>query len=128
MKKSITFKDPETGKDYELMYTIASLSKVERRLGRSLMYLIKAVLSGARSLNLVTIDFTIDSVEEGLQNKPAGFSGADFVSDYCAKGGDLDTLNWYILQAMILTGLFTTGTVQDAEAMLDGLNKLVPKA
>lgn len=115
MKKSVEIKIGD--KTHELCYNIRNLEKYERLLGKSITFLFA---TGTASLVRQTdIRFTVSGMIVGLHLKDED-EAYDLIDLYCKEGGSLDRLNAKIIEAVLATGLFTTGAAKELE-------KVVPK-
>ena len=111
MKKSAEIKVGD--KTHELCYDIRSLAKLEKLIGKSITFLF-----AAGAVNLVRqsdIAFTVAALICGLKLKNED-EAYDLIDAYCKAGNDLDHLNAAIIEAVIATGLFTMGTVEEMKA------------
>ena len=99
-------------KPYELCYNIKKLSRFERLIGKSIVFMFST--GSARFVQQLDIKFTVSGliVALDLKNEDEAY---DLIEKYCEDGGHLDHLNAKIVEAVIVTGLFTPGIAKDQE-------------
>lgn len=108
MKKSVEIKIKD--KVYELCYDIRSLARLEKLIGKSIIYTFGS--GGAHMLRQVDIGFTVAGLIVALKMKSED-EAYDFIDAYCEAGGDIDRLGGSIIEAIYATGLFTMGTAKN---------------
>lgn len=105
MKKTATLKFGD--KEYTFCYTLGSMRKIEREIGKSL---ISVVLKfDSKTDQRVGIDFIIANFRHAVQwGKEVVTDDKiyDIIDDYCDHGGTLDLLGGFILRSLYETGFF----------------------
>ncbi len=123
MKKSVTLHVKD--KDYTLEFTVKSLASLERSLGgRSLTFMLELVNTNPVYASNFNIDFVKNALECGIKEKDKGFDGYDFIDAYCEKD-DLSDLTAKVMEALLITGLFTKGTPASVQKYLAQIKKVI---
>lgn len=107
MKKTVEIKIG--AKTYELCYDIRSLARLEKLLGKSIIYTFGS--GGTHMLRQMDIGFTVAGLIVALKMKSED-EAYNFIDAYCEAGGDIDHLGGSIVEAIYATGLFTMGTAK----------------
>jgi len=99
-------------KTYELCYDIKKLSRFERLIGKSIVFMFSVGSAGL--VQQADIKFTVSGlvVALDLKNEDEAY---DLIEKYCETIGDLDHLNAKIIEAVLATGLFTPGIAKEQE-------------
>ena len=108
MKKSVEIKIKD--KVYELCYDIRSLARLEKLIGKSLIYVFGN--GGAHMLRQTDIGFTVAGLIVGLKLKSED-EAYDLIDAYCEAGGDVDHICGIVIEAIVVTGLFTMGMAKN---------------
>lgn len=123
MKKSVTLHVKD--RDYTLEFTVKTLAQLERSLGgRSLTFMLELVNTNPVYASNFNIDFVKNALECGIKEKDKGFDGYDFIDAYCEKG-DLSDLTAKVMEALLITGLFTKGTPASVQKHLAQIKKVI---
>lgn len=127
MKKTVVFK---IGKEnYELLFTIKSIAKMEKAYGQSITRFLQGIFGAIVTVDengktkvdtsyqdkIGDIDFIKCGLECGLVGKTDNFNVYEFIDEYCANGGILIELFNYIVEALLETGLFIKGVANTPE-------------
>ena len=113
MKKQTTFK-MANGRPLTLCLTIRDMMAIEQEIGKSLFSVIAEM--GHGSLRSLDLQYTIAALRWALPAPAEDAEIIGIIEEHCAAGGTIDDINQVLVQAIFVTGIFTRGKNDEAEA------------